>query len=237
MRKFYEKRPVLVAVLWIVLYCVVMAPIKGEYGYASPRMLLALAALAAAITVFVKVNGLAKRLGMARWPRDTRRLLYLLPMWVLATANLWDGLAPSYRGAALAVATASMLLVGYVEEALFRGFLFRGMLAEGKAVTAVVVSALTFGMGHIVNLFAGQASFETLVQIFFAVAWGFIFTMVAWKSGSLLPCVVAHGMIDAFSLYGADNMLLDSIVIALTIAVGAAYSVFLSRQKTPGAEG
>ena len=237
MRKFYERHQVLVAVRWIVAYCVVMAPIKGSFGYASVWMMLALAAFAAGITAFIKANRLEKRFGLAGWPRDTRRFLYFLPMWVLASANLWDGLAPSYRGAALAIATASMLLVGYVEETLFRGFLLRGMLAEGRAVTAVVVSALTFGMGHIVNLFAGQASFETLVQVFFAVAWGFIFTMVAYKSGSLLPCVIAHGMIDAFALYGADNMLVDSIAIFTTIVAGAVYCFYLARLKTPETEG
>ena len=101
-----------------------------------------------------------------------KRYLYFIPMWVLATGNLWDGFAPSYRGMTLAIATLSMLLVGYVEELLFRGFLFKAMLGNGKATVAIIVSALTFGIGHIVNLFAGQASVETMLQILFAVSWG-----------------------------------------------------------------
>lgn len=231
MRKLYEKHEVLFAVLWIVLYCVVMASLKGAFGYESPWALLALLAIAAGILAFVKANRLEEKYGLASWPKNGKKCLYFIPMWILATCNLWDGISLSYHGAAMAIATLSMILVGFVEEMLFRGFLFRGMLREGKTAVAIVVSALTFGMGHIVNLFAGQASFETFVQIFFAVAWGFLFTMVAYKGGSLLPCILAHAMIDVFALYGADNPLIDWISIGLTIAVSIVYCLYLARLK------
>jgi hypothetical protein len=119
---------------------------------------------------------------------------------------------------------------------IFRGFLFKAMLSEGKTAAAIIVSSLTFGMGHIVNLFAGQASFETVVQIIFAVSWGFIFTMVFYKSGSLIPCIIAHAMIDAFSLFGADNELVDWICIGTTIVVAIIYCIYLSRLKTSESE-
>lgn len=231
MRKLYQKNETLFAVLWIVAYCVVMAPIKGEYGYGSIRMLLALLAFAAGITAFVRSSGLMSKYGLTGWPRDMRKYLYFGPMWVLATGNLWDGFVPSYKGVTLVIATLSMILIGYVEEMLFRGFLFKAMLRSGRAATAVIVSSLTFGMGHIVNLFAGQASFETVMQMIFAVSWGFLFTMVFYVSGSLLPCIIAHAMIDAFSLYGGDNALMDWIYIIATIVGAVVYCVYLGRLK------
>ena len=231
MRKLYEKNEVLFAVVWILVYCFVMAPIKGSFGWDSIWMLLALLLIAAGITVFVGKNRLEKKVGLSGWPRNTRPYLYLLPMWILATANLWDGIAPSFHGLSLLVAVLSMILVGYVEEMLFRGFLFKAMLSSNRPAVAIVVSALTFGMGHIVNLLTGQTSFETLFQIVFAVSWGFILTMVYYKCGSLLPCIAAHAMIDAFSLIGADKLLLDQIVIGLTALVALVYCLYLSRQK------
>ena len=122
-----------------------------------------------------------------------------------------------------------MLLIGYVEEMLFRGFLFKAMLKENKTIVAIVVSAVTFGVGHIVNLFTGQASFETVVQIIFAVSWGFILTMVCYKSGSIIPCIIAHSAIDALSVFGADNELVDWIYIGATIVVAIVYSIYLGR--------
>ena len=47
MRKLYEKREVLFAVLWIVAYCLTMTPVKGQFGYGGIWMLLVLAAFAA----------------------------------------------------------------------------------------------------------------------------------------------------------------------------------------------
>lgn len=232
MRKLYEKREVLFAVLWIAVYCVVMTPVKGQFGYGSPWTLLALAAFAAGMTALVEKWKLKEKYGLAGWPKDMKRYLYFIPMWVLATGNLWDGFAPSYQGLTLAIATLSMLLVGYVEEMLFRGFLFKAMLENGKATVAIIVSALTFGIGHIVNLFAGQAGVETMLQILFAVSWGFILTMVFYRGGSLIPCVIAHAMIDAFSLYGADNALADWIYIGATIVVAVFYCVYLGRLKS-----
>ncbi len=236
MRKFYEKKEVLFAVTWILAYCLVMAPIKGNYGYSSIWMLLALLAFAAGITAFVKANHLEKKYGLTGWPKDMKRYQFLLPMWILATGNLWGGIAPSFQGMQLVTAVLSMALVGYVEEMIFRGFLFRGMLSEEKPAAAVIVSSLTFGMGHIINLFTGQGGLETMLQLIFAVCWGFIFTMVFYKSGSLIPCIIAHAMIDVFSLIGADDPVTDRICIGVTIVTAVIWCIFLSRLKRAEAE-
>lgn len=232
MKKLYEKHEVLFAVLWIAAYCVVMAPLKGEFGFGSVWMLLGLLAFAAGIAAFVKANHLEKKYGLAGWPKDMKRYLFFIPLWIIASGNLWDGIGLSYHGTALLIATLSMILVGYVEEMLFRGFLLRAMLADGKAVTAVVVCALTFGIGHIVNLFTGQAGFDTVTQMLFAVAIGFVFTMAAYKSESLIPVILAHAMIDVFALYGADIELIDLIYMIATIVIAAAYCLYLSKLKT-----
>lgn len=231
MRKLYETKEILFAVLWIVAYCVIMSTIKGEFGYESVWMLLALIIFSTAITAFVKMNRLEEKYGLTGFPKDMKRYLFFIPMFILATGNLWDGFALSYKGLDLIFATLSMIMVGFVEEMIFRGFLFKAMLGNGKVVPAIIVSAVTFGIGHIVNLFAGQASFETMMQIIFAISWGFILTMAFYKSGSLIPCIIAHSMIDAFSLYGRDNELVDWIYIGATVVVAVIYCIYLGRKE------
>ena len=231
MRKLYEKNRILFAVLCIVLYCVVMSYLKGNFGYQSIAMLLGITAFANGIIFFVKRNHLEKECGIASWPEDTKRFLYFIPMWILATGNLWDGFALSYHGIELVIAVLSMILVGFVEEMLFRGFLFSAMLSKERAAVAIIVSSLTFGMGHIINLFTGQTSFETIVQIIFAVSWGFILTFVFYKSGSIFPCIIAHSMIDAFSMFGADNAFVDQIYVGVTIVVAIVYCIYLGKIK------
>lgn len=231
MRKLYEKKEILFAVLWIVVYCAVMTPIKANLGDGSVWWMIAMFVFAAGILAFVKVNHLEEKYGLCGLPKNMKRYLFFIPVFVLATGNIWDGFLLSHKGTELVFATISMLLVGFVEEMIFRGFLFKAMLGNGKTVPAIIVSAVTFGIGHIVNLFAGQASFETVMQVIFAVSWGFIFTMVFYKSGSLIPCIVAHSMIDVFSLYGEENELIDWIYIGLTILVAVVYCFYLGRLK------
>lgn len=234
MKKLYEKKPVLFAVLYIVLYCAVTIPIRGKYGDGSIQSLLGLAVIAAAITVAANLIPLWKRLGVAARPQNTRLCLCFLPMILLATGNIWDGFGVHYKGAGLWYAIGSMALVGFVEEMIFRGFLFRAMLKKNGPKAAVIVSAVTFGIGHIVNLLAGMATVENLMMVIFAVAWGFVFTMVYYKSGSLLPCILAHAAVDVLSVVAAETVWGSWLYIGVTVAVGAAYSLYLAKRvETP----
>ena len=233
MRKFYETKPVLFAVLWIAIYVVLVAPLRGSYGDGSLQMLLGLVAISAVMLSVIRLLGIEKELGMTRWLRNGKRLLWLLPMWVLSTGNLWGGVGLRYDGITTVMAVLSFLLVGVVEEIVFRGFLFNGMRRTGKLSVAIFVSACTFGMGHIVNLLTGHATMETLVQVLFAVAWGFLFTFAYLKSGSLLPCIAIHGLIDVFSVFARDNEIAHWAYIAATVAVAVIFCLYLSKQPTP----
>ena len=231
MKKFYEKKEILFAVLWILVYCFSTIPIRGNLGDESIWMLAALVAIAVGITVFVKVYHLEEKYGLAHWPRDMKKYLFFLPMWILVTGNLWGGVGLAYKGMAQVFAVLSMLLIGYVEEMLFRGFLFKALIPKDGIVLSVIISSVTFGIGHIVNLLAGQANLETVIQVFFAIAWWFIFTMVFYKSGSLIPCIIAHGLVDAFSKFSLDrgegNATYEWIYMTATIVVAIIYCLYL----------
>ena len=101
MRKLYEKKEILFAVLWIVFYCVILGTIRGNFGDDSIYMLLALIAFTAGILAFVKVNHLEEKYGLSGWPKDMKKYLFFIPMWILATGNVWDGFAFSYQGTSL----------------------------------------------------------------------------------------------------------------------------------------
>ena len=229
MKKLYEKKEILFAVLWILVYCFVSIPIRGNLGDESIWMLIGLVVIAVGITAFVKINHLEEKYGLTGWPKNMKKYLYFIPMWILVTGNLWRGFALSHRGAAQVFAVLSMLLIGYIEEMLFRGFLFKALIPKDGIKISVIISAVTFGIGHIVNLFAGQANIETVIQILFAVAWGFIFTMVFYKSGSLIPCIIAHGLVDALSMFAGENITAEWVYMGATIVVAIVYCIYLAR--------
>ena len=236
MRKFYETKPVLFAILWIAVYVIAIGSLRGSYGDGSLQMLLGLAAFCTALLAVIRRLDIRKELGMTRWLQNGKALLWLLPMWVLATGNLWGGAGVRHDAVTCVMAVLSFLLVGVAEEIVFRGFLFNGMKKTGSLTAAIIVSAVTFGMGHIVNLLTGHATGETLMQILFAVAWGFLFTFAYWKGGSLLPCIAIHGLIDAFSVFARDNEVASWVYIVATVATAVVYCLYLRKLPAPEAE-
>ena len=85
MRKLYEKKEILFAVLWIVAYCVVLGTIRGNFGDESIYMLIALIVFTAGIIAFVKINHLEEKYGLDRWPKNMKKYLFFIPMWILAS--------------------------------------------------------------------------------------------------------------------------------------------------------
>lgn len=230
MKKIYEKNELWFALSWIIAYCVITIPIRGSLGDESLAMLIALAVIAAGILIFIKGNHLERKYGLVKWQSGAKDYLYFLPVLILTTGNLWDGFGMAYRGAAQVYAVLSMLLIGWIEELIFRGFLFRALLDRDPAPAAITVSAVTFGMGHIVNLLAGQGGLETLIQVFFAIAWGFLFTVLFYQSGSLLVCIAAHGLVDVFAKFAAAESRTGYLYPVVTIIVAALYCTYLCRK-------
>lgn len=91
-----------------------------------------------------------------------------------------------------------MINVGFIEEVIFRVFLFK-MMAKENVKRAMIVSALTFGIGYIVNLLNGAEFVSTIMQVCYAVCLGYLFVVIFYKSKFLIPCIVIHGVINSLA--------------------------------------
>ena len=156
-------------------------------------------------------NGLAKEFGLCGFRGNVKRFLYFLPLVVMSCTNLKNGLTiPAPLPVALLMAL-NLVLGGYVEEIIFRGFLFRGMAKENLP-SAIVVSAVTFGVGHIVNLLNTADVFGVLLQVGYAIVIGFLYTIIAYKGGSLWPCIISHVFVNGSSVFAANQGPFDRLV-------------------------
>lgn len=121
----------------------------------------------------------------------------------------------------------SMLFVGVLEELIFRGFLFTALL-RGGVRQAVVISSLTFGLGHIVNLLNGAALLPTLLQLVYACAVGFMFTVLFYKGGSLWPCMITHGVLNALSAFAVEGTeAADMLTAAALTVISVLYALWI----------
>ena len=178
MKKLYEKNELTFAIVWIVVYCVLQSlanPLNKligvEYAVSAAFCVLQTVVLFA----FIRKNNLQKRYGLCKSPVPACRFLYYVPLVILASGNLWNGVAVNYSAAETVCRIVCMLCVGFLEEVIFRGFLFKA-IAKDNIKSAIVISSVTFGVGHIINLVngSGMDPLNNLCQIVFAIAVGFM---------------------------------------------------------------
>lgn len=93
------------------------------------------------------------------------------------------------------------LLVGFTEEGLVRGLMIRTLL-PGGAMRAAVLSSVIFGAGHFANALYGHDLRATAVQCLAAAFIGLGFAGCRLYSGTIVPAVVLHALID-FSDFGS----------------------------------
>ena len=236
MKKTYDKNPMTFALIWISIYCVLQSLgniISNKIGvYESAN-----AVLAAAQTVFLllwlRKYDLMKAFGLNKPTQSGKRMLFYIPLVLICTRNLWNGCSINLKPAELCFHIVLMFCVGFLEELIFRGFLFEAM-AKDNMKYAVLVSSITFGIGHILNLFNGRGMdfTEVLIQVVMAVAMGFLLVMVYLRSGSLIPCITSHALINISSAFSNNSGLTLKITLlehGLMLAVIIAYLLVLSR--------
>ena len=160
-------------------------------------------------------------------------LLYLLPMLAVATANLWHGAVLRFSIRDTAFYIGSMLMIGVIEELLFRGYLLK-TLQKNSVKTAVLVSSLTFGLGHIVNLANGAELLPTLLQLLYAFAIGLMLSVFMVRVGNIIPCCAFHGIFNALAAFSNESgqTANDQVTVCIVItALSALYALYLWKRE------
>ena len=176
-------------------------------------------------------NGLLEKYGLCKTDVSAKRFLYYIPLIVLVSCNFWYGVSKNGTYDEFLMYAMSMVCVGFLEELIFRGFLFSAMQKDGIK-SAIIVSSVTFGIGHIVNLVNGSGAtlLPNLCQVVSAIAIGFLFVIMFYRGKSLLPCIFAHQFINVTSFL-ANQLAIDSttrIVQSVIICVIAiSYAIIL----------
>ena len=238
MQKLYQKHELWFALGWIAFYVVAVSfadELSRTIGIEKIVTLpLLLAMCAVLLLLWMKLNDLFETFGLCEGRVPPSRLLWYLPLAALISSNLWFGLRWNLPLYETLLYIGSMICVGFVEEVIFRGLLFNAMRKDGLK-SAVIVSSLTFGIGHIVNLFNGSGAqlLSNLCQVGYATAIGFLFVILFLKTGSLIPCIVTHSTVNALSVFANEGgiTVAQEIFSAVAIAVIAlAYSVYLLKK-------
>ena len=209
MKKLYEINELLFAIVWMVIYCVLQSlanPLNEVIG--TPYFVSAILSVlqAAFLFAFIWKIDLQKRYGLCKSPISASRFLFYIPLIILGTRNFRNGTAFNFNLAGTVCYIAFMLCVGFVEEVIFRRFLFNA-IAKDNVKTALVILSVIFGSGHLLNLANGSGAglTENLFQVTGAIAIGFLFVILYYRGGSLLPCIITHSAINVTSVFGNET--------------------------------
>ena len=232
MDRLYMKSEIGFPIVWIVAYVVLTS--LADSASASLGAIKSLTAalhivMTAVLWVWIRKSGLQEKYGFCGLKQPAGRFLFFVPLIIIASSALWGGVALRWSGLETACYVVSMCCVGFLEEVIFRGLLFKAMAKENLR-RAVVVSAVTFGLGHIVNLLNGKPLGDTLMQIVFAVMLGFVLVLIFHRGGSLIPCILFHSANNALFAFASENGLDPRAELAVSIGLivlGFAYAAAL----------
>lgn len=177
----------------------------------------------------------------ARWDhvwRDPRKLP-TTPAMKVAMVVFVTAVVLRFAGAGWAQIPLDLLLavlalgvlVGYVEEILFRGIFLRAMREGGRTeARAALWTAVAFGLFHLPNVFLGQG-WLGLVQVVLATFTGATLYAFRRQSAFILPAMIAHGVWDVSTFLTGSNTAMWLTVASLPLLVvpaAAGVAVLLS---------
>lgn len=224
MKKIFEKHEILFCILLIVIYIILNSYCIQSFGLISYENLFVNIIISTLLILLIIILKRVKYYGLTK-PKNNKKLLYFIPLILISTINLWC-VDVNNSIKEILIHILIMINIGFIEEIIFRGFLLK-MMEKEKVKNYLIISAFTFGIGHIVNLLNGSDVIPTLIQIISAIAIGYVFALVFLKSGSIIPCVITHIVINATSIFSVQNVISLYIAPIFLIVVSSIYIYYI----------
>lgn len=227
MNKMFEKYKTLFCILLIVVYLLVNSYCMQNFGIEDYRSTI-INTIFSFVLLFLIVK--LKRVSYYGLTKvsDLKRYLYFIPLLLIISVNLWNGININNTPNEITFYILTMLNIGFLEEVIFRGFLFK-MMEKDNIKNAIIVTSVTFGIGHIINLFNGAEIIPTLIQICCAMSIGYLFIIIFYRSKSLVPCIIAHFLNNSFSIFNVENGVSLYIAPVFVVIISVVYATYMNR--------
>ena len=228
MNKFFEKHETLFCILLIVLYIVTNSYCIQNFGDTSYVNVIVNTVFSLCLIVLMAALKKTSYYGLTK-VKNAKEYLYFIPLIIILTVNLWNGINVNNTASEIVFYILTMLNIGFIEEIIFRGFLFK-MMEKNNVNSAIIVSALTFGIGHAVNLLNGAELIPTVLQICYAASIGYLFVIIFHKSKSLVPCIITHSLMNSLSIFNVENAVSLYVSSAFLIIAPLIYALYINRR-------
>jgi len=169
--------------------------------------------------------------GASGLSRGVHLLAVAIPVGVLVLTAVSVGGFPARPASEVIWFIAFALLIGVVEELVYRGWFLSLLLPRGRAV-AVLVSSLLFAVSHAVNALAGQDVATSIRQVIFAFLFGIVAALLYLLLGTLWVAIGFHALNDLIQFLGAESTrpVTDLVTMGMLLAAVAVLLPLLRRQ-------
>lgn len=215
-------------IIYIIFYVISNSIVLNNYGQISIQSLLVNTVITVTLISTIISTKKTKYYGLIKINKP-KKYLYFIPLILLVLINFIGGIKIVNTPKEIVLFMLTMLEVGFIEEILFRGFLFKTIEKDDQK-TAIVITSLTFGIGHIVNLLNGANFIPTLVQIIYSVSFGYLFVKILIKTKSLWPCIITHSLLNALSIFSNQTTTIFYISSILMLMISISYSFYLNKK-------
>ena len=229
MKKIFEKNETLFCILLIVMYILVNSYCINNFGIDDYRSVIINTIFSIGLLILIISLNRLKYYGLTK-VNNISKYLYFIPLILIISVNIWNGFNTNNSLNKIIFNMFNMINVGFIEEIIFRGFLFK-MMAKDDVKSAIIVTSITFGIGHIINLFNGAEFIPTLMQIISAISIGYLFVIIFHKSKSLIPCIITHSLINALSVFHIENSALMYLEYIFLIIVPFIYAIYINNKR------
>ncbi|MCM1184823.1 MAG: CPBP family intramembrane metalloprotease [Roseburia sp.] len=179
MKKLYEKNELMFSLSWIIAYVVLFSAADSfSASLGVEKLVTAPVSVCLALFLFVWIGkqGLSEQYGLCSFKGNGREYLYFIPLLLIMSANLWNGVT--------------------------------------------------------MNVSAAEV-FSTLLQLCYATAIGFLFTIIFFKGKSLLPCIIAHCTVNSLSIFAVDgSRMFETGTAAAICLVSVGYALWILRKSS-----
>ena len=227
MKKIFENHETLFCILLIIAYIIVNSFCIQNFGIEDYRSAIINTIFSISLIILIKILKRTEYYGLIK-VTNLKEYLYFIPLLLIVSVNLWNGININNSMAEIIFYILTMINVGFIEEIIFRGFLFK-MMAKDNVKSAIIVSSVTFGIGHIINLLNGADLVPTLMQICYAISIGYLFVIIFYKSKSLIPCIITHSLVNSLSIFNIDNYITLYVSSAFLIVVPLVYAIYINK--------
>jgi membrane protease YdiL (CAAX protease family) len=233
MRRTTEKKPIGHALIWIIIYIVLVNIGDALVAYThiknlATSLLLMLLAISIVLT-FARQKRLAG-LGLGPFSiAKSSHVLYYLPLLLLVLLPYIAGINPSFSTTDILLAILLMLHVGFLEELLFRGLLLQAIREKSGVRKAVIISGITFGIGHMVNLLRGYGLEELASQIVIAIVLGIILSLLVVITRNLLAGIIFHILFNIGGTITNQESSQQRWLLVIMLLISIPYLLYLLR--------